>query len=327
MSFKDIQRRQVTDAVARALAGSPGMLTNDAPEAMAFVVSQLAHVEATVYKREHQALQYKELVPIDTSAGDYATSVVYQMYDYAGRGKRHSGRGKDIPKVDVAYAQKTLPIVLGVIGYDYSTEELRQSAFLRKPLDTSRAEAAMDAYERHMNDVALFGEEELTGLFNNPYVPVVAPSVTDWIGKTPAQVLAAFNALIVQGWTNTNYIEMFNTILLPGTVLAWLASTPRSDNSDMTILEYIKENNIAKTERSITLDIRTGFGLDTAGTGGTKRAMLYNKDPGKVKMHIPMPIKFLPPQANGLLFEVPGEYKYGGVEFIYPKSALYADGL
>ncbi|SEO76435.1 hypothetical protein SAMN02800692_1998 [Luteibacter sp. UNC138MFCol5.1] len=325
MNHLELRRRQVTDAVARALAGSPG-LTNDAPEAMAFVVSQLAHVESTVYKREHQPLQYEELVPIDTSAGDYATSVVYEMYDYAGRGKRHSGRGKDIPKVDVAYAQKTVPVVLGVIGYDYSTEELRQSAFLRKPLDTARAEAAMDAYERHINDVALFGENELTGLFNNPYVPVVAPSVTGWIGKDPDVVNAAFSALITQVWTNSKYVEMPTTVLLPGTVMAWMVST-RVPNTTMNLLQYIKANNIAKSEKNIDLDIRTGYDLDTAGAGGTKRAMVYTKNPSKLKMHLPMPIKFLPPQANGLLFEVPGEYKYSGVEFIYPKSALYADGL
>jgi len=326
MSFKDIKRRQVTDAVQRALAGSDGFLTSDAPEAMAFVVSQLAHVESTVYKRERQPLQYEELVPIDTSAGDYATSIEYEMYDYAGRGKRHSGRGKDIPKVDVAYGRKTYPIVLGVIGYDYTTEELRQSAFLRKPLDSTRAETAMDAYERHINDVALFGEDELTGLFNNPYVPVVAPSVTGWIGKDPDAVVQAFSSLITQIWVNSKYVEMPTTVLLPGTIMAWMVSV-RIPNTTMNLLQYVKENNIAKVEKGIDLDIRTGYDLDTAGAGGTKRAMVYTKSPSKLKMHLPMPIKFLPPQASGLLFEVPGEYKYSGVEFIYPKSALYADGL
>ncbi|HHW4670198.1 DUF2184 domain-containing protein [Xylella fastidiosa subsp. multiplex] len=327
MNMIDIRRRQIADALNPMLLTDARYQTCDATQALAFLVSQLTHVESTIYARQRQGIQYRDLVPISTEAGEYATSVTYQMYDYSGRGKRHSGRGEDIPTVDVAYAQKSVPVVLGTIGYDYTTEELRQSAFLRKPLNTARADAAMDAYERHINDVALFGEDELTGLYTHPGVPVMLNTAGPWIGQSPAQVLALFNALISSAWMNTQYVEMIDTVLLPGSVMNYLVSTPRSDNSDKTILHYVLENNIAKAERGLDLTVRTGYGLETAGEGGTTRAMVYTKHPTKLVLHLPMPIRFLPPQPKGLKFDIPGEYKYSGVEFRYPKSALYADGI
>ena len=47
----------------------------------------------------------------------------------------------------------------------------------------------------------------------------------------------------------------------------------------------------------------------------------------KVVGHIPMPLKFTEPQRKGRGFEVPGEFKCGGIEFRYPGSARYADGI
>ncbi|MCP8325974.1 hypothetical protein [Xylella fastidiosa] len=111
MNMIDIRRRQIADALNPMLLTDARYQTSDATQALAFLVSQLTHVESTIYARQRQGIQYRDLVPISTEAGEYATSVTYQMYDYFGRGKRHSGRGEDIPTVDVAYAQKSVPVV------------------------------------------------------------------------------------------------------------------------------------------------------------------------------------------------------------------------
>ena len=51
------------------------------------------------------------------------------------------------------------------------------------------------------------------------------------------------------------------------------------------------------------------------------------KSDTRLVMHIPLALRFLAPQLVGLSVQVPGEYKYSGVEFRYPKSAYYMDGL
>jgi hypothetical protein len=38
-------------------------------------------------------------------------------------------------------------------------------------------------------------------------------------------------------------------------------------------------------------------------------------------------LRFLAPQLVGLGVQVPGEYKYSGVEIRYPKSAYYMDNI
>lgn len=315
-------------AIADAL-GLANLQARDAQEVLAFMVSQLAYTEAQTFEKLYVPMQYKDLIPLDFSAGEFATSIRYELYDYAGRGKRTSGKGKDLNLVEVAYADKSFAVVQGDIAYDYTSEELRQSAALRKPLPSTRLAAAIQAYERHMNDVGLFGEasDGLTGLFNNTFVPHGNAPTGNWATATQAEILADINALITNVWTNTAFNDLPTDIIIAPTALALIASKPRSDNSDKTVLSYVMENNIAKTQAGRDIKFTAGFTLDTRGVGNTRRMMAYVKDPSRLVMHIPLPLRFLAPQLNGLAVEIPGEYKYSGVEYRYPKSAYYMDGI
>ncbi|MCY1383525.1 hypothetical protein D9M69_716620 [compost metagenome] len=89
----------------------------------------------------------------------------------------------------------------------------------------------------------------------------------------------------------------------------------------------MRENNIAKAERNVDIQFRGGLDLGTAGTGGTARMMLYEKTDENLVMHIPMPLKFHAPEQRGLEVLINGEYRYAGVEYRYPKTALYVDGI
>jgi hypothetical protein len=318
-------------ALSGLIIGSEG---RDAQEAMAFVVSQLAYTEATTFDRLYTPMQYEQLIPITNEAGEWAESIRYEIYDYAGRGKRTSGKGKDINLVDTAFADKTFPVVNGDIGYDYTTEELRRSAFLRKPVPERKLAAAIDGYRRHMNDVGLYGEANLTGLFNNANVPHGNAPNGAWLTTQaadpvngPSRILYDLNALINGVWTTTQYNDQITDVVIAPLRYAYIASTPRSPNSDKTILQYLKENNIAKLERNIDLKFTAGFGLDTGGAGGTARMLGYVKSDMRLVMHIPLPLRFLAPQLLGLAVQIPGEYKYSGVEWRYPGSAYYQDGI
>jgi hypothetical protein len=325
----DADRFSTFDNAKHVLSNLVAVQGRDANEVLSFLVSQLAYTESTVYERQYQPLQYEKFLPLDFSAGEYATSIRYEIMDYVGQGRRISGKAQDVPKVDVAYAQREYPVALGGIGYDYTQEELRQTAFLRRPLSSARLMAAMEAYQRHMNQVGLYGESasNFTGLFNNAGVPQGnAPSGT-WGSATPDQILADINTLIENIWNNTQFNDMPTDIVMAPNALSKIANTARATSSDTTILKFIKENNIAKLERGVDINFSAGYGLNTAGVGSTRRMMGYVKSPLYVKMHIPMPLRFLAPQLKGYGIDIPGEYKYAGVEIARPKSAYYMDNI
>ncbi len=317
----------LADALRRTSLFHDTGFTLDSSQALTFLTGQLESVETQMYQKKRAPLDYEALLPISTSAGQWATSITYRMKDSVGQGKRHSGKGGDIPRVDVWYSEKTVPVVSAAIGYAYTFDELRKSAKLNLSLDQDRAETAFYAYRAHLNQIGLFGEEELTGLFNSPVVPQAQASNGSWSTATPEQILKDLNESITQVWTQTKRNSTPNTIILPGSHYALLASTPRSKGSDKTILQYVRENNIAKAEKNIDIDFRGGLDLDKAGKDQSSRMMIYEKNPVNLVFHIPMPLMFHAPEQRGLELLVNGEYKYSGVEFRYPKSALYIDGI
>lgn len=319
-------------SIVNALGLSSGRFQGrDAQEGLGFIVSQLAYTEATTYERLYTPLQYQKFLPISNAAGEWATSIRYETEDWAGQGKRFSGMGEDIPYVDVGYGDVSYPIHGGAVGYRYTTEELRESAYLRKPLPTTRAQAALRAWDRHMNSVALFGEIDLPGLYNNPVIPVGTVVNGAWGTTTtdPKLIVKEMGSWLYQVWNATNFNDIPTDIVMAPAAYAYISQTPMSatnDSSNVSILNYFLQSNLAK-DNGLTLTVSPGFGLDTLGVGTTRRALIYIKSEDRIIMHIPLPVRFLAPQLRGLKVEIPGEYKYGGVQVRYPKSALIIDGI
>jgi hypothetical protein len=317
------------DAMAQAFGHDARMYSRDAGEAMAFFVSQLAYTEQETYEKLYTPMQFRTLIPTSSEAGEYAEEIRYELMDHSGQGRRANGIDDDINMVDVAYGEKRFPVQTGTIGYRYTQDELVKSAFLRKPLTTTRLQAALTGYERHMNNVALFGEasSNLTGLYNNALVPQGNAPTGAWDSATPDQIIADINYAIQAVWNNTNFNDTPNTIVMAPLAMAKISSTARSANSDTTILEYVMKNNIAKQTKGTDISFQPGYGLNTAGISSNRRLIAYVKDPSRLVMHLPLALRFLAPQLKGLSILVPGMYKYSGVEFRYVKSAYYMDGI
>jgi hypothetical protein len=311
----------------RALLGATA---NDAQEALSFMVSQLTYTEAGIYARQRTPMQYESLVPITNEAGEWATSIRFETEDIVGQGKRISGKGKDIPLVDSAMGDVTYNVEMGAVGYDYTMEELRQTAFLRRPISERRLIAATEAYKRHLNQVALFGELNLPGLYNQSTVPSGNAVNGAWLttnSGNPALIRQDINEMIRSVWNVTQYNELITDIGIEPNCYAFISETPFNAYSEKTILDYVKQSNIAKTEKQIDINFFPMYDTTGYGPGGTNMMMAYVKDNEHLVMHVPLPLRFLAPQLRGLAVEIPGEYKYCGVEFRRPKSAVYRYGI
>lgn len=305
-------------------------ITNDADAGLGFVESTLTHVEAKVYETQYRHIVYQDIVPVSNEAGEGATSVTYYSIDGATMGKFIGSNAIDVPLADISTKQTIVPVELGAVGYKYSDEELRQAAMLNRALPQLKANLTMRGFEEHAQRVCFTGDttKGLEGFLNNSNVPsstVVNPgSGTAWTTKTPAQILADVNSLFAQVFETTKEVEKPDTLLLPTSQWSYIASTPRSDNSDTTILMYIVQNSpyISSVD-----DIKSLPELKGAGTASADRMMVYTKDIDKVVFHIPMPFRIEQPVRKTLGWEVPAVYKLSGVEFRYPLSAAYADGI
>jgi len=305
-------------------------ITNDADAGLGFVESTLTHVEAKVYETEYRHIVYQDVVPVSNEAGEGATSVTYYSVDGATMGKFIGSNAIDVPLSDISTKQSIVPVELGAVGYKYSDEELRQAAMLNRPLPQMKANLTMRGYEEHAQDVCLNGDatKGLEGFLDNSNVPaasVVNPgSGTEWVNKTAAQILFDVNALFGQVFETTKQVEKPDTLALPTAQYSYIANTPRSDNSDTTILMYLVQNStyINSVDDIIPLPELVG-----KGAAATDRMMVYTKNIDKVVFHIPMPFRIEQPVRKTLGWEVPAVYKLSGVEFRYPLSAAYADGI
>lgn len=191
--------------------------------------------------------------------------------------------------------------------------------------------AARRAAEEMIDRVALLGDatKGFTGLFNAAGVTPVAAPNGDWLTTaTPDEILADLNQGIINVFNGTATTSMADTVLLPWSHYLKISTTPRSSLSDMTILQYFLANNVYTMTTGRPLTVRGLRGLDTAGAGSVARAVFYRNDPTVLKLHMPMPHRFLPVYQSGpLRWDVPGVMRLGGLDVRLPKEVVYMDGI
>lgn len=308
------------------------MFNRDNQAALGFLISQTAHIEAEVNRTVYPDVQYPELIPVDTSAGEFAQTVTYYSSDEFGKADWINLNADDVPRAGTTHAEHSVPIYDAGIGYGYGFMELNQARMLGIDLTADRASSARRRYEEMVDRVALLGDttKGFNGLINNPLVTPTPAPTGDWGGTggaTPDQVLADVNSAILDISSATNYTSVADTLLLPFEKLNFLATTRLPDTS-MTLLQFLRENNTYSAMTGGQLVIRGVRGLETAGAGNTARLVAYRRDPQVLKLHIPMPHKFLDPyQAGPLRVDIPGVFRLGGLDIRRPAEVHYVDGI
>lgn len=305
--------------------------------AMSFLVRQASLIEPQVYAMRYQEIQYPTLIPVDTSAPEWIQSVTYYSMDAVGQAQWFNGNAQDVPKVELTREKFETGVSMAAIGYGYNLEELGTAQLLGINLTTDKAATARRVAEEKIDAVAFAGDtgKGLTGLVNaSTPTATTAPadgtgSATTFATKTPDQILRDINGQLTGIFTGTLGAEMADTILLPYSVLLDLSTRRIDAVNQTTILEWIERNNIYTRTTGQPLMIRGVFGyLDTAGASSTKRMVAYRRSPEVLKMHLPMPFRFLPVWQTGpVRFDVPGIFRLGGVDIRRPKSVRYLDGV
>ena len=308
----------------------------DAQAAMSFAIQQATRINATVYQRKYGDIRYRGLIFVDTSGPEWLNSVTYMSVDGVGKAEWFDANADDVPHAELLRSKTETTVALAAMGYGWNTGELAHAQMLGIPLANTKAMYARRASEEMIDRVVFQGDATrgFTGLMNNPLVTVADAAATGtasstlWSAKTVDQINRDINGVLTGIYTGTAYTGSADTLLLPFDRLNYLADTRLSDSSETTLLAWIQANNVYTRETGRQLTIRSVRGLETAGQGGTARMVAYRNSEEVVKLHMPMPFRFLPVwQAGPMRFEVPGIFRLGGVEFMLPKEATYLDGI
>lgn len=304
---------------------------NDAQSALGFVQSQTAHIEQQVNETVYPDIQYPNLIPVDTSANEWAQTVTYYSSDKFGAADWINGNSGDIPLADTEMSEHSTAVHTAGIGYGYGLAEINTASLVGANLTADKAMAARRAYEEMVDRVALRGDakKNFKGLIN--YTGVTAASATTgaWDGgsTTEDEILADINEVILGIAEDTAYTGMADTLLLPFAKLNTLATT-RLGDTQSTILQFLRQNNTYTAMTGQALTIRGVRGLETAGSGSTNRMVAYRRAPDVLKLHIPMAHRFLPAfQKSPTYVEVAGMFRLGGLDIRRIKEVRYSDGI
>lgn len=303
---------------------------------LGFLRAQTTFVETRLNNIEYPQSQYRGLIPVDTSASEYATSVTYMSADRYGKAEWINGNADDVPRAGTTRAQYETPIATAAIGYGWGWEEIGRARMLGIDLPGDDAFAARMAAEEMIDRVALFGDagKGFTGLFNAAGVTPVAAPTGNWGTLSVAgtatndQIVADMNAAIANVFNGTNTVAIADTLLLPWEKFQVIATKRMANDSNETVLNYFIRNNLLTATTGRRLEIRGMRGLDTAGVSSMPRLIAYRNDELVLKLHIPMPHRFLPGYQEGpLRWVVPGVMRLGGLDVRRPKEVVFMDGI
>lgn len=310
---------------------------------LAFVQGQAFKINQRVYETKFPDWDFSRLVYVDTSGPEWSPGILTYTSDISGKAKWQSGYAKDVPLADVSQDMQTRTFHLAAIGYQYNIEEVNSAIQIGGTLADRRARAARLAYTKFMYDLTLKGDAEkgLGGLINYGGVTTTTAaadgtgSATEWVNssgvglKTPAQIVRDINVALQGVYLDSNTVEMADTILLPVEAYNYLAATPYSATTMETILSFVQRTNIYTLTTGRPLTIRAVRELGTGDAGGTGgRLVAYKNDQDYVKLHLPMPHRFLPVWQDGPMnWSVPGIFRTGGVELLTTVAFRYVDSI
>lgn len=192
-------------------------------------------------------------------------------------------------------------------------------------------------WNKSLDYVTYFGWAGMPGLTNNSNiahasVATGAGGSTLWSKKTPAEILYDVNTIMTSTVAASQYdvSGMADHILVPWAQFAYISSQLVSSAGNVSILTYLLENNLGKTQ-GVDLKIFPCRQCLAAGAGGTDRMIAYKNDEEKIYMDVTVPIQrvmTVPSVDNG-----GGAYltlyagQIGVVKFLFPTTASYGDGI
>jgi hypothetical protein len=310
-----------------------------------FLSQQLESLDPTTYYELFAGRIGRRFIPAIDNIAPFDTTYKYSMVHFKGSAKKGGPKAKDHRTVTVVKTEVTQSIKKIPVSYGWTVDEIRASRAKGLNLDSDSLQAAVGSVEQEIDNMLAFGDTQnanITGLLNNTNILDTTPTTktgagTSWLGSAvlPGEIIKDVTKMIGEAREALKQANEVGTgmpafakfsLLLPQQHMSVIASTPRSDNSDTTILQWLLQNN------PWLASVEDWWQLDEADDGDPM-AVLYPALPTGV-LHpraggaiIPVDFESLDPQFSGHDVVVPASGSCGGVAVRYPVGFRYMYGL
>ncbi len=324
----------------------------------AFLVGELERLDLTLHEplaavSWGRDIQLREdVTPADEvssfTTSTYGTGGGLGTGQVVGSGKGWIGKDTNqISRVSVDIAKITQPLIPWGKEIAYTVLELESAAKLGRPVDEQKYRALQLAHQMDIDEQVYFGDTP--GLFyglvnsNNRTTMDAVTNVANvangaqnsplWTQKTPDEILQDFNEGLTSAWALTGWAILPDSVLLPPADFGYISTQKVSAAGNVSILNYVLENNITSRQGGATLDIKpvkwcigTGQGGTVGTSNGHDRMVIYTNDKDRVRYPMTMLSK-TPIQYDSIWHRTTYYGRLGCLEIVYPECIAYRDGL
>ena len=300
---------------------------------MSYFVNQLDKQDPKLHMPLMQ-VSYGRDVPLKTDVSFSNESTSFIRSSIAGGGTLSAtgqpwvtSNNSVIPGVSLDGQRVVSPMRLLARNIDYTSVELERSQLLGQPIDNQKMMALNSVYQLNTDKYVYTGDTDVkvTGLINSSQVSTSAIGAT-FKASTPDDIVAAINGLITTAWQASGYAICPDTLGLPPEQYAYIFTTKVSGQANMSIYQYILQNAISLGQNGRELNIVSMKWLKGAGVSGKDRMIAYTKNEEFVRIPL-VPIRRENPYFQGISFIAPYIWAYGELEFVYPETVIYGDGI
>lgn len=324
----------------------------------AFLVGELERLDLTLHEPLAAVTWGRDIqLREDVTTADEASSFTVSTYASsgglgtgAGVGTGKSWIGKDtnqVSRVSVDIAKLTQPLIPWGKEIAYTVLELESAAKLGRPVDEQKYKALQLAHQMEIDEMVYFGDTPgaFYGLVNSNN-RTTSDAVTNvanvanggqgsplWTQKTPDEILQDFNEVLTSAWAAAGWAILPSEVLLPPADFGYISTQKVSAAGNVSILNYVLENNITARQGGATLDIKPVKWAIGAGQGGTigtvnghDRMVVYTNDKERVRYPMTMLSK-TPLQYDSIWHRSTYYGRLGCLEIVYPELIAYRDGL
>lgn len=310
----------------------------------AFFFRELEYIKKKIFEVQHIPLSFRTMFNISNEAGPGKKYITVRSYNRTAPAQLITDMSDDLPAADVMAQESAIPVRWTGNSFRYTLGEIQASRVAGgEPLDARKAKASFEGIETNLNKLAFYGQDTnvaaaaCPALFNNSYIPKTtvaegASGSTAWSSKTPDEKIADLNNAFATVNNNSYGLFKADTIALPFEQYNSIAATPRSNNSDTTILNYFLQNNpyVAGPNSVICVPEMTGAAAFIGGFTGndTNNVMfVYNRSADILELEIPVEYQQEAPQQRNLAFVINCWANYAGLNVYQPLATSLLAGI